>query len=211
MYKEDIDFIEISKRRVTTRKFDKRPVEQEKLSKILEAGRWAPTAVNYQPQRILVLNTAESLEKVRHFCTFGYDEKYAKLAEECDDKEHGQNVFYYGAPLVLFVCYDKTACWQHPQSGKSSGETDATIVATHMMLEAASIGLGTVWISYYDEEKAKKLLDIPENWQPVCMLYVGYPAENFQPNPHMSGKRFPLENTCFWNQAQQKEGKNREI
>ena len=58
-----MDFIDISKRRVTTRQFSPVPVEQEKLDKILEAGRWAPTAVNAQPQRILVLNTKESLEK----------------------------------------------------------------------------------------------------------------------------------------------------
>lgn len=196
-----MDFMDISKMRITVRQFDPRPVETEKIEKILEAGRWSPTAVNYQPQRTLVLNTPGSLEKVRQFCTFGYDRKYAELAKECDDKAHGQNVYYYGAPLVLFVCYDKTACWIHPQNGKSSGATDATIVATHMMLEAASIGLGTVWISYFDEEKAKELLKLPKNWQPVCMLYIGYPAKDFQPNPHMSGNRFPLEHTCFWNQA----------
>lgn len=196
-----MDFMDISKMRVTVRQFDPKPVETEKIEKILEAGRWSPTAVNYQPQRILVLNTPENLEKVREFCTFGYDKKYADLARECDDQKHGHNVYYYGAPLVLFVCYDRTACWQHPQSGENSGATDATIVATHMMLEAASIGLGTVWISYFDAEKARKMLELPENWEPLCMLYIGYPAADFQPNPHMTGKRFPLEHTCFWNQA----------
>lgn len=196
-----MDFMDISKMRITVRQFDPRPVETEKIEKVLEAGRWSPTAVNYQPQRILVLNTPENLAKVREFCTFGYDKKYADLAREYDDQKHGHNVYYYGAPLVLFVCYDRTACWQHPQSGESSGATDATIVATHMMLEAASIGLGTVWISYFDAEKARQMLELPENWEPVCMLYIGYPAADFQPNPHMTGKRFPLEHTCFWNQA----------
>lgn len=74
-----MDFIDISKRRVTTRRFAPIPVEKEKLDKILEAGRWAPTAVNAQPQRVLVLNTAECLEKVREFCTFNYNPKYAEL------------------------------------------------------------------------------------------------------------------------------------
>lgn len=68
-----------------------------------------------------------------------------------------------------------------------------------MMLEAASIGLGTVWISYFDENKARKLLHIPDEWEPVCMLYIGYPAKDFQPNPKMSGKRLPLEKMCFFN------------
>ena len=142
-----MDFRDISKMRVTVRSFSQRPVEKEKLDLILEAGRWSPTAVDYQPQRVLVLNTTESLNKVRQFCTFGYDKRYVDIAEECDagDKQH--NVYYYGAPLVLMTCWDKTACWTHPQNGQSSGSTDATIVSTHMMLEAASLGLGTVWIS----------------------------------------------------------------
>jgi nitroreductase len=194
-----MDFMDISKKRVTVRKFAQTPVEEEKIEKILEAGRWSPTAVNGQPQRILVLNTPESLSKVRQFCSFGYDQKYVDLAKECDDKEHDSVNFYYGAPLVLFVCYDKDACWTHPQSGKSSGATDATIVATHMMLEAASLDLGSVWISYFDEEKARELLRLPESWQSLCMLYIGYPAEDFVPNTHVGGHRKPLSETCFYN------------
>lgn len=199
-----MDFMDISKMRVTVRKFSQKPVEEEKIEKILEAGRWSPTAVNAQPQRVLVLNTPENLAKVKEFCSFGYDQKYVDLSKECDDKANGKINIYYGAPLVLFVCYDKTACWTHPQNGKSSGATDGTIVATHMMLEAASIGLGTVWISYFDEEKAKELLNIPETWQPVCMIYVGYPADDFVPNIKLGCHRKPLNETCFYNQAPSK-------
>jgi len=199
-----MDFMDISKMRVTVRKFSQKPVEEEKIEKILEAGRWSPTAVNAQPQRVLVLNTPENLAKVKEFCSFGYDQKYVDLSKECDDKANGKINIYYGAPLVLFVCYDKTACWTHPQNRKSSGATDGTIVATHMMLEAASIGLGTVWISYFDEEKAKELLNIPETWQPVCMIYVGYPADDFVPNTKLGCHRKPLNETCFYNQAPSK-------
>lgn len=196
-----MDFMDISKKRITVRKFAQTPVEDEKAQKILEAGRWSPTAVNGQPQRILVLNTPENLSKVCQFCSFGYDQKYVDLAEECDDKENSSLNFYYGVPLVLFVTYDKRACWTHPQSGESSGAADAVIVATHMMLEAASLDLGTVWISYFDEAKARELLRLPDNWQPVCMLYIGYPAEGFKPNPRLSGHRKPLSETCFYNEV----------
>lgn len=199
-----MDFMDISKKRITVRKFSQIPVEDEKTQKILEAGRWAPTAVNAQPQRVLVLNTPESLAKVREFCSFGYDQKYVDLAEECDDKENGKLNFYYGAPLVLFVSYDKTTCWTHPQSGQSSGATDAAIVTTHMMLEAASLDLGTVWISYFDEDRARKLLRIPDNWKPFCMLYVGYPAKDFQPNPRLSSQRKSLSETCYFNEVTEK-------
>ena len=194
-----MDFMDISKMRVTVRKFSQKPVEEEKIEKILEAGRWSPTAVNAQPQRIIVLNTPENLAKVKEFCSFGYDQKYVDLSKECDDKENGKINLYYGAPLVLFVSYDKTACWTHPYSGGNSGATDATIVATHMMLEAVSLGLGTAWISFFDENKARELLRLPEHWQPICMLYVGYPAADFVPNTHLGCHRKPLDETCFYN------------
>ena len=196
-----MDFMDIFKKRVTVRKFARTPVEDDKIQKILEAGRWSPTAVNAQPQRILVLNTPESLEKVRNFCSFGYDQKYVDLAEECNDKVQGKLNFYYSSPLVLFVSYDKNVCWTNPQSGKTSGATDATIVATHMMLEAASLDLGSVWISYFNEEKARELLCLPENWQLVCMLYIGYPAADFVPNTKLGCHRKPLEETCFFNEV----------
>ena len=192
-----MDFNDISRMRRTVRKFSQRQVEPKKVNLILEAGRWAPTAVNGQPQRILILNTPDALEKVRQFCTFGYDPKYVDLAKECGAEDKKHNVYYYGAPLVFLICWDKTACWTHPQNGQSSGSTDATIVTTHMMLEAASIGLGTVWISYFDHDKARELLAIPGNYEINGMLYVGYPADDFEPNAKMSGKRKPLNETCF--------------
>lgn len=105
-----MDFNDISRMRRTVRKFSQRMVEPEKVNLILEAGRWAPTAVNGQPQRILILNTPEALEKVRQFCTFGYDPKYVELAKECGTEDKRHNVYYYGAPLVFLICWDKTAC-----------------------------------------------------------------------------------------------------
>lgn len=193
-----MDFLEIAKNRHTIRKYDPRPVEKEKILKILEAGRMAPTAVNAQPQRILVLNTPSQLEKVREFCSFSYKKKYVDLSSECDDKEHGKINLYYGAPLVFFIAYDESECWHHPESGESSGVTDAVIVATHMLLEAASLGLGSCWISYFDKEKASKLLNLPDSWKSVAMIYAGYPAADAVPNTHLGGHRKPLEETCFF-------------
>ncbi|MDO5852721.1 MAG: nitroreductase family protein [Thermoplasmata archaeon] len=194
-----MDYMDISRMRHTVRRFGPEPVPEEDISKILEAGRWAPTAVNAQPQRIVVIDTPEELAKVREFCTFGYDPKYAELSPEAADRENGRNVYYYGAPLVLLVCYDEDACWRHPETGRSSGETDATIVAVNMMMEAVSLGLGTAWISYFDPDKARRLLDLPDSWRTVCMLYVGKPAEGWKPNAHLSGARKPIEETCFRN------------
>ena len=192
-----MDFMDISKMRITTRQFDKRPVEKDKTDRILEAGRWSPTAMDAQPQRILVLDRPEQLDKVRAFCTFGIREEYREIDENCDQGDEEHNVFYYGAPLVLLVCFDRTVCWSHPESGETSGVVDATIVTTHMMLEAASLGLGTVWISYFDKDKAREMLRIPENYEILCMLYIGYAAADFRPNRKLSGQRFPVSHTCF--------------
>ena len=73
-----------------------------------------------------------------------------------------------------------------------------------MMLEAASLGLGTVWISYFDKEKAREMLQIPNNWEPVNMLYIGYPSDDFTPNPKMSGKRFPLSHSVWFNKYEER-------
>ena len=193
-------FTELMRRRHTVRSYAPMPVEREKLRAVLEAGRWAPTAVNAQPQRILVLDTPERLAKVREFCTFGWQGEYVGLARECDTPEHDCIVIYYGAPVVLLVCYDRDACWTHPQTGEASGATDATIVAAHMMLEATAQGLGSAWISYFDKDKARELLGIPASWLICSMLYLGYPAEGERP-ARISGTRKPLDETCFWNEA----------
>ena len=185
-------------RRHTVRSYAQTPVEREKLRAVLEAGRWAPTAANAQPQRILVLDTPENLAKVRAFCTFGWQQGCVDFARESDTPDHEHVVLYYGAPVVLVVCYDRDACWHHPESGDASGVTDATIVATHMMLEATAQGLGSTWVSYFDRRKARELLDVPANWEICDMLYLGYPAEGEQ-GAHAAGSREPLGHTCFFN------------
>lgn len=175
-----MDFIEIAMNRRTVRQFLPKEVEKEKKHKILQAGQCAPTAVNAKPHRIFVIEGQENLDKVKAFCTFGYSEKYAKLAKESAHKDEGKSIYYYGAPLVFLMCYDRNICWQHPESGESSGLVDTTIVCTHLMLEASSLGLGTVWISYFDKEKAREVFHIPSDYEITNMLYVGYPANDLQ-------------------------------
>jgi len=192
------DFLDIKKARYTVRDYGSRELERAKLHRIYEAGRWAPTAVNLQPQRIIVLDGEEGRARIREFTTFRYDPKYAALAAESADKEREVNSYHYNARIGLLVCYDSDICWKHPSSGKSSGETDATIVATHMMLEAASIGVGSSWISYFDEDKARRLLSIPTRIIPVVLLLLRYPSESSKPNTVVAGKRHPLDQTVFY-------------
>jgi len=151
-------FINLAQARYSVRKYKPQPVEPEKLAQVLEAGRTAPTACNNQPQRIKVITDPVDLAKV----------------DKCTPCR-------FGAPAVLLVCYAKTVCWRREFDGATSGDVDASIVATHMMLAAHDLGLGTCWVMYFDPAKIVELFSLSENIVPVAMLPIGYPAEDAVP------------------------------
>ncbi|MDW2798838.1 nitroreductase family protein [Clostridium boliviensis] len=167
-------FLELSKERFSVRKFSDKKVEKEKLDLILEAGRTAPTACNYQPQRILVLNDEKDLSKIS-LCT----------------------PFQFHQQLALLVCYDKTVSWKRKYDEKDEGEIDASIVATHMMLQASELGIGSTWVGHFDPEKIKKAYCIPEHIIPAAILLMGYPAEDAVPNK-LHYERLDIEQTVFY-------------
>ena len=152
------DYDEIIKRRTATRKFTDKKVEEDKLQKILEAGRLAPTAKNMQPQKIFVATTKESLEKL-------------DTITPCR----------YNAPIVLIVCSNKNIAWT--QDNYSTFEMDACIVATHMMLEATNQELDNIWIEMFEKNKLKTEFNIPENIEPICLIPLGYKDQTFKGNP----------------------------
>ena len=154
-------FLELAKKRFSVRSFADKSVEAEKLDLILEAGHVAPTACNFQPQRIYVAQSAEVREKLASVCRFTF-----------------------GAPVILVVCYDRTRDWKNKlMPGYESGETDAAIVCTHMMLEAEELGLGACWVGYFDAAKVAQVLELPENVTVSALLPLGYPAEDAKPLP----------------------------
>ena len=171
-----MEFSELVKTRYSVRKFAPKPVGREALQLVLEAGRLAPTARNQQPQRILVLSGQESLEKLDR-CT------------QCR----------FGAPAALLVCYDRTACWKRERfDGKPSGEIDCAIVTTHMMLQAAAAGLGSTWVMHFDPAAVRREFALPEQYEPVAVLVLGYPAEDAAPAPAHAEKK-PMEALVFEN------------
>lgn len=170
-----MELLQLVKDRYSVRKFNDRKVEQEKLDLILEAGRAAPTAVNYQPQRILVLDSHEALSKLKS-CT----------------------PYHFHAPLALLVCYDSTASWKRSYDNKDMGVVDASIVTTQMMLQAAELGLGTTWVGHFNPDSIREAFDIPEFLVPVALLPMGYPREDSAPHPNHE-KRFGMEHFAFFN------------
>ncbi len=162
-----MDFAKVIRERETVRKFDGRRPSEEQLMNILEAGRIAPTACNYQPQRVYVLESGEALKKM--------------------DEAHPCR---YNAETVLMVCADKTVALE--LNGTSSCEVDASIAATHMLLAAYNEGVDSVWLGIFEPEKVRKIFDLPENMIPVCFIDLGFRTEDYAGNP-MHGKKNPME------------------
>jgi len=85
-------------------------------------------------------------------------------------------------PAAFLVCYDKLKCWTRKFDGKTSGEIDAAIVTTHMMMEATSLGLGSIWVMYWNPDAMKTEFDISDQYEPVALLIVGYTDKSIDPH-----------------------------
>ncbi len=145
--------LEIAKKRYSVRKYKNKNVEEEKLEKILEVAHVAPTAANLQPVRLFVVKSNEGLAKL------------------------GKAANVYNAPIAIVVCVDKLKAWKRPFDGMITTDIDASILTDHMMLEATGQGLGTVWICYFKADILKEELDLPNNYEPINILAVGYSDE----------------------------------
>lgn len=154
------DFMTLAQSRYSVRNYQEKAVEPEKIEKILEAARLAPTACNNQPQKIYVV-ASEAARKA--------------LAEVTPCTFH--------APVIFVVGYDKTRSAKGMvYEGYDFGNTDAAIACTHMMLEATELGLGTCWVGYFNEEKVKQALGIPAEICVRDLLPTGYIAEDSVPS-----------------------------
>lgn len=153
-------FLELAKTRYSVRSFKPQVIEEEKLTAIPEAGRIAPTACNNQPQKIYVAKSPESRSKLAAVCQCTFD-----------------------APVILVVCYDQTRDWKNRlMPGYESGETDAAIVCTHMMLEAWEQGLGSCWVGWFNADEVSKVLGLPETVRVSALLPIGYATDDATPS-----------------------------
>ena len=169
-----MEFTNLIEERYSVRSFQPEHLPREVLEKILAAGHKAPTGCNYQPQRILVLNTDESIEKLRR-CT------------KC----------HFGAPTALLVCHNTAESWVRPYDGALSSPVDAVIVATHMLLAAHNEGVGSCWVMHFDPASLRETFAIPDGIEPAALLVMGYPAENAKPLP-LHFKTRPISETVVY-------------
>ena len=175
------DFLELAQGRYSERRFSDRPVEDEKLELILEAGHLAPTAENKQPQRILVVRGEEALARMDK-CT------------RCR----------FGAPVVLVVAYDMTDAARNPDV-LDYGVVDSAIVADHMSLEAAELGIHSCWVGLIDPSELRRQFDIPREYRVVCVMPLGYPSERSRPS-RLHKRRKELRETVFFDTYAQSDG-----
>lgn len=163
--------LEVAKKRCSVRNYKNTPIEKEKLDMILEAAHVAPTAANLQPIKLFVVQSEENLAKI------------------------GKAANLYGAPTAIVVCADKQKAWKRPFDGMITTDIDASILTDHMMLEATALGLGSVWICYFQPDILKKELALPDNLEPINILALGYSASaepTADENRH-STQRIPVE------------------
>ena len=161
-----MEFQELIGKRYSCKHYGERPLEQEKLEAILQAGRLAPTAKNGQIQRVYVIRSQEALAKV-------------DAATPCR----------YGAPVVLAVAYDAQQAYSYPGGKRDSGAEDASIVATHMMLAAASEGVQSCWVNRFDPEALAAALGLPQNEALVMLLDLGYADSQGGPLPNHASRK----------------------
>ena len=162
-----MNFQALIRARCSVRAYRPDPVEDDKLDRVLEAARLAPTACNLQPFRVVVVPTGGREDDLRR--VYGRD-------------------WFVQAPLVLAVCAVPAESWVRKYDGWNSAEVDATIAMDHLVLAAAAEGLGTCWIAAFKPDAAREVLGLPEGVVPVAFTPLGYPADA----PPPAKKRRPL-------------------
>jgi len=159
-----MDVLTAIKERRSIRAYSPQEIEDEKLKCVLEAGRLAPSAVNRQDWKFIVV-------------------KDPSIKEQLVEAAGGQK-FLGEAPVVLVVC--GTEPTKVMKCGQHAYNIDASIALSFMILEAWEQGLGSCWLGHFDEAKVKEILKIPIDVRVVAITPLGYPAENPAPRPRKS-------------------------
>jgi nitroreductase len=163
-----MNFLELAKKRYSVRNYSPKPIEKTKLDYILECGRIAPSAANYQPWKVMVIDEGELKQKIERT----YNRDWLKQA-----------------PVILVFLADHRQSWKRAD-GKDHADIDLAIIVDHITLAAAEQDLGTCWICNFDAAKCRNILDLPDHLEPVAYLSLGYPSESNDDNSrHLKRKQ----------------------
>ena len=149
-----MEFMDVVAARKSVRSYADKPVEEEKLFKILESARLAPSWANKQCCKYIVVKDKAKIQELAS----------------------GLNGWLKQAPVIVVACADPKDSGD--RNGMNYYLVDVGISMQQLVLAATDVGLGTCWIGAFDEAKVKKALGIPENIKVVAMTSLGYPADN---------------------------------
>ena len=165
-----MEYNDLIRTRESIRSYDPaRPVEPEKLNRILEAGRIALSAANRQPWEFWLISSAPMLQKIR----------------ECYHRS-----WYKDAPHILVVVGKKDEAWVRGTDGYNSIETDTAIAMTHIILASENEGVGACWIAAFDPAILRKALELKENQVVYGITPLGYPRHGFSKRGEKDRKEF---------------------
>jgi len=150
-----MDFLELVKKRYSVRAYKPDPVEDNKLQKVLEAARLAPTACNIQPFQFMVIHTKGREAELRRIYSASW---------------------FVQAPIVVCACGIPGESWCR-QDGKNYCDIDVTIAMDHLILAATELGLGTCWIGAFNPDAAREVLGLPGDVEPIAFTPLGYPND----------------------------------
>ena len=146
------------KTRRSIKKFIAKKVEEEKILKILEAGRWAPNAGNFQEFRFIIIKDKEKKERIAEACFGQY--------------------WMVKAPVYIVVV-SKTVELERLFGNRGVelyGPQNSAAVIQNMLLTIHDLGLGSCWVGAFNEDPIKTMLEIPEEVKVMAILPIGYPA-----------------------------------
>lgn len=149
-----MEFIELVQKRYSVRNFSDNSITEEQLTAILEVVRMAPSAVNFQPYRFIVISNKNTL---------------VQLAQ-CYQRE-----WFAKAPLCIVACGDHTQGW-HRADGKDHTDIDVAIAVDHLTLAATEQGIGTCWVCNFDTKLCAEILCLPNSLEPIALIPMGYAA-----------------------------------
>lgn len=146
--------------RRSIRRYRPDPVPDEMLEQVLEAGRWAPSASNRQPWVFVVVRDPEVRRLVAQNAAY-YFIRWAHVSD---------------APVIIALCGDA-----RNRIYRQFLHEDIGLAGAQMMLQAAALGLGTCWVGGLDRKAIARILKLPEGFEVVGLLTLGFPAEDPPP------------------------------
>lgn len=154
-----MDFKELAEKRYSCRKFSDRKVEKELLDQIIDTAIKSPTAVNKQPYKIFLMDSEEAKQNLTKVTTFTF-----------------------GADAFLVVGAKEDEAWVRRFDNRNFADVDASIVATHIMMQITDLGLESTWVGHFDAPLLKEMYPTMNDYDLIAIFPIGYPAEDEEPS-----------------------------